>query len=128
FYMSPFDANVHFIGKSATSFGRPAQTIMLTESVWDMTGTRAPAGGGNWFVQAPSYWNSGTVYWFGPWDFDNAASWFQYGGSYDYDKGSVAIGWVDGHAKIQATPTLWAGADPTTSSVIDPEKYLWGGQ
>lgn len=130
FYCSPLmdvGGNAVFIGKSATSFGRPANTIMTVDSVWDMGGVRAPKGGGNWFVQAPSYWNSGTSYWFGPWAFTDQASWFQFGGAFDYAKGQVVTSYVDGHAKSIPTPQLWAGADPTTSSVIDESKYLWGG-
>jgi hypothetical protein len=38
------------------------------------------------------------------------------------------MNFVDGHAKVMPTPALWAGADPNTSSVFDPDKYLWGGQ
>jgi prepilin-type N-terminal cleavage/methylation domain-containing protein len=131
FYLSPLmqinpGAQAHFIGKSATSMARPAQTIMTVDSVWDKAGT-SPAGGGNWFVQAPSYWNSGTFYWFGAWAFTNPNDWFQFGGAFDYVKGRVGTSYVDGHAKTIPTNQLWAGADPTTSSVIDPEKYLWGG-
>jgi len=127
FYLSPFDANVQFVPVSGTSFAKPAGTIMITDAIWDRSGPRSPKGGGNWFVQAPSYWNSTTVYWFGPWAFDDQNSWFQYGGGYDFSKGSVTLGFVDGHAKNQPTTSLWAGADPRTSSVFDPEKYLWGG-
>ena len=128
FYMSPFDANVHFIPVSATSFSSPAQTLMIVDSIWDRTGKRSPAGGGNWFVQAPSYYNSTTAFWFGPWQFTNDKDWFQYGAAYDFSQGSVVIGYTDGHAKSQPTPTLWAGANPNTSSVFDPSKYIWGGQ
>jgi prepilin-type N-terminal cleavage/methylation domain-containing protein len=127
FYMSPFNAQVQFVGKSASSVARPAGTLMTVDSVWDKSGPRSPTGGGNWFVQAPSFWNSGTIYWFGPWAFTNPSDWFQYGGAYDYVQGQVTIGWVDGHAKTVPTPTLWAGANPATSSVVDPDKYIWGG-
>jgi len=127
FYMSPFDSNVAFVGVSATSFGRPASTIMLTDSIWDRSGPRSPKGGGNWFVQAPSYWHSTTVYWFGPWAFTDQNSWFQFGGAYDFAQGTVPLTFCDGHTKAYPTPALWAGADPTTSSVFDADKYLWGG-
>ncbi len=127
FYLSPFDANVKFAAVSATSIGKPAETISTVDSVWDMSSPRAPKGGGNWFVQAPSYWNSTTVYWFGPWAFSNTSDWFQYGGCWDYMKGQVVTSFVDGHAKSLPTPMLWAGANPATSSVVDSSKYLWGG-
>jgi len=127
FYMSPFNAQAHFIPKSATSFNRPAATIMIVDGVWDKAGERSPTGGGNWFVQAPSYWNSGTALWFGPWTFNEPASGMRYGFAYDFSKGQVTMGFVDGHAKSMPTPALWAGADPNTSTVFDPEKYLWGG-
>lgn len=130
FYLSPLmqlnGSEAHFIGKSATSIARPAQTIATVDSLWDKSGT-APAGGGNWFVQAPSYWNSGTSYWFGAWAFTDSTSWFQYGGAYDFSKGRVGLSYVDGHAKTVPTTLLWAGADPTKSSVFDQDKYQWGG-
>lgn len=127
FYLSPFDANVAFVGKDMNAIGQVAKTIMVVDSVWDMAGARKPIGGGNWFVQAPSFYNSGTIYWFGPWAFTDPTSWFQYGGAYDYVKGTVQIGFSDGHAKTLPTPQLWAGSNPATSAVIDWEKYLWGG-
>lgn len=128
FYLSPMVGNdAHFQPNSMTFNPRPAQTIMLVDSVWDMSGARNPQGGGNWFVQAPSYWNSGTGWWFGPWDFNNAASWFQFGGCYDYVKGVVTISYTDGHVKQQPTPNLWLGANPLTTAVINGELYLWGG-
>jgi len=131
FYCSPLmnvGGNAVFQGVSATSHGRPAQTIMSVDSVWDMSSPRGAKGGGNWFVQAPSYWNSQTYYWFGPWQFTNNADWFQFGGAWDYNKGQVTTSYVDGHAKSIPTPQLWAGANPNTSSVFDGDKYLWGGQ
>jgi prepilin-type N-terminal cleavage/methylation domain-containing protein len=127
FYLSPFMQNVHFTGVSMTSIGRPSNTIMVVDSVWDKTGPRSPTGGGNWFVQAPSFWNSSTFYWFGPWAWTNPSSWFHWGGAYDFSKGTVTMGFTDGHAKSMPTPALWAGANPANSSVVEPDKYLWGG-
>ena len=130
FYLSPMigpSNNIQFVGRSLTSIGRPGSSINNVDSVWSRTSSGAPSGGGNWFVQAPSYWNSGTGWWFGPWAFTNNASWFQYGGAFDFVKGSVAMNFVDGHSKIYPTPALWGGSDPITYSVFDQEKYLWGG-
>ena len=128
FYLSPFNAAGAFQGVSLTSVGRPAETISTVDSLWDAT-NNSPNGGGNWFVQAPSYWNSTTAFWFGPWTFATPGSnpWFEYGGCWDWQKGRVTISFVDGHVKSMPTPALWAGADPNTSSVVDPSKYLWGG-
>jgi hypothetical protein len=128
FYLSPFNSLGAFQPKALTQLSRSAQTILTVDSIWDMNGPRHPAGGGNWFVQAPSYWNSSTVYWFGPWDFTNTSSWFQYGGAFDFAKGQITVSFADGHAKSLATPNLWAGADPKTSSVFNWDAYLWGGQ
>lgn len=128
FYLSPLLVDLQFHGVDLNAVGRVAQTIECVDSVWDMTGFRAPAGGGNWFVQAPSYYNSSTYYWFGAWTFTDPTNWFQYGGAWDYQKGTIQTSFVDGHAKTLPTPQLWAGADPTTSSVFDWNKYLWGGQ
>jgi len=129
FYLSPFNANVQFVGVSSTSIGRPAQTITTVDSLWDAPGGN-PTGGGNWFVQAPSYWNSTTQYWFGPWTFGSLPpndTEFNYGACWDYSKGMVVISFQDGHAKTMPTPNLWAGANPLTSSVTNPDAYLWGG-
>jgi prepilin-type N-terminal cleavage/methylation domain-containing protein len=128
FYLSPFKADGSFDGVSMTSFSRPAETIMIVDSVWDMTGVRGAKGGGNWFVQAPSFSGSTTAFWFGPWKFTDPADPFQYGYGFDYTKGNITIGFCDGHAKNMPTPSLWAGANPNTSTVIDASKYLWGGQ
>jgi prepilin-type N-terminal cleavage/methylation domain-containing protein len=129
FYLSPLmnvNGQAVFMPKSATAIARPAQTIATVDSLWDKTGS-SPQGGGNWFVQAPSYWNSGTSYWFGAWAFTDNTSWFQYGGAYDFSKGRVGTSYIDGHAKTIPTTQLWAGANPNTSSVFDGDKYLWGG-
>jgi len=137
FYMSPFMAQTIpgctnpnaavFRGADMNSIGRVAQTISTVDSVWDMSGPRGARGGGNWFVQAPSYYNSPTQYWFGAWTFTNPADWFQYGAAWDYVKGTVQVAFADGHAKTLPTPQLWAGSNPLTSSVFDWDKYLWGG-
>jgi len=128
FYLQTWNSDGTFTGKSMTVHSKPAETIYNVDSVWDMSGSRSPAGGGNWFVQAPSYWNSDTAWWFGPWAWNNTASWFQYGGAYDFVKGTVTMSFVDGHAKNMPTPKLWAGADPVATSVFDWNLYLWGGQ
>lgn len=129
-YLNVFDVNQFFDGRNQSVIGAPARTIMITESVWNLTAPRAPQGGGNWFVNAPTFWNidPDTFWWFGPWDFSNPADWYQYGGCYDYFKGQITIGWCDGHAKAVATPQLWAGCDPTMFwTVFDTSKYIWGG-
>jgi len=134
FYLSPLMGSLaEFIPKAMSGVSRPSQTVMTVDSVWDMSAVRTPVGGGNWFIQAPSYWNSGTNWWFGPWGGGNWQNptvgnlWFQYGGCYDFVKGNVTIAMVDGHAKNRPTTILWAGANPATSSVFDPEVYIWGG-
>ena len=127
FYLSPFVQDQTFVGSDMNAIGQVAKTIMVVDSVWDMTGPRKAVGGGNWFVQAPSYYNSTTYWWFGPWTFGNTSDWFQYGGAWDFVKGTVQIGFSDGHAKTLPTPQLWAGSNPLTAAVIDWDKYLWGG-
>lgn len=126
-YLAPFNASTQSVGVSMTSIGRVAQTIMCVDSVWSISANRSPSGGGRWFVQAPSVDNSTTASWFGPWAFANPASGFQYGGAYDYIKGTVQVSFCDGHAKTLQTPQLWAGADPVASVVFDWDKYMWGG-
>ena len=120
--------SIDFVGQDLNSVGRVAQTINTVDSVWDMSGVRGAKGGGNWFVQAPSYYNSLTQYWFGYWTFGNTSDWFQYGGAFDYVKGTIQVSFTDGHAKTLPTPQLWAGSDPLSASVTDWNKYLWGGQ
>lgn len=128
FYLAPLMSNLQFTPVSSTSLSEPAQTIFTTDSVWTTDTAGSPQGGGNWFVQAPSYDNSATYYWFGPWTFTSSTDAFHYGFAWDYAKGRVVMSFADGHAKVEPTPQLWAGADPNTSTVIDWSKYLWGGQ
>jgi len=130
FYLCPMigpASNIQFVPKSGSAIARSAQTIMTSDSIWDKAGPRVPVGGGNWFVQAPSFANSGTQWWFGPWAFTNPNSWFQYGGCYDFEKGGVTLSFQDGHAKYHPTPNLWSGANPVTSTVFDFDQYIWGG-
>lgn len=130
FYLSPMigpGTNIQFVPNSGSAITRSAQTIMTADSVWDKSGPRATFGGGNWFVQAPSFANSGTQWWFGPWAFTNPSSWFQYGGAYDFDKGGVTMSFMDCHAKYLPTSQLWAGSNPLAATVFNFDLYLWGG-
>lgn len=130
-YLSPCEAgnNIYtFRSTSMTSHSRPAQTIFLADSVFDMSGPRTPVGAGRYYVQAPTPWNSNSTCWVGPWQFNNESSWMRFGGAYDFEKGTITIGFLDGHAKNMPTPSLWAGCDPISTAIFDWDKYLWGGQ
>jgi hypothetical protein len=120
-----------------TALSRPAQTLMFVDSVWDKSGVRSPYGGGNWQVIAPSGDNSNEPYlYYGDWNVDPKA-WNHWGGAYDYVEGTITISYLDGHARSQPTPTLWAGmtpdmvtkrpSDPWGAHVSDWDKYVWGG-
>jgi prepilin-type N-terminal cleavage/methylation domain-containing protein len=53
-YLSPMDANAKHRGISLAGVFRPANTVMLVDSVWDTNSAGEGQGGGNWFVEAPA--------------------------------------------------------------------------
>ncbi len=147
-YLSPMDANAKNIGRPLAAISRPAGTVMLVDSVWDTSPTGEGSGGGNWFVEAPSFVNSGTVYWFGGWAIDaqpgSTDYWRKYGGTwpwhtrqrivqsgpeFPHHSGVSNVAWVDGHTKAVRHPyDLVAGVNPRTYQITDPTVYVWGGQ
>ncbi len=125
-YCAPMNDNV------AQSHGFPlaawegaANSIMYVDSVWDYSGCDVPAGGGNWFIEAPSYWYSDTWWWFGGWQIDNCYSWLHYGGTFPRHTNAMNVAFVDGHVKIQRVGDLLAGVNPRTYEVFDREAYKW---
>jgi prepilin-type processing-associated H-X9-DG protein len=102
-----------------------ATCYMYLDSVWDYAGCDVQAGGGNWFVEAPSYWYSDSEWWFGGWQIDNCNSWLHYGGTYPRHTNQVNAGFADGHCKVQRVGDMLAGVNPRTYQVTDRELYKW---
>jgi len=112
-------------GQNLAAVGKPSKCYMLLDSIWDMASCDKPKGGGNWFVEAPSPWDSGTNWWFGGWVIDNCASWLKYGATWPRHTNSVVVTFVDGHVKAQRIGDLIRGVNPRTFEVFDREAYGW---
>lgn len=127
-YLSPMKPwpVCEFKGEGLAAFQKPGNTFMLLDSIWDMSGCDSPQGGGNWFVEAPSYWYSGAGCWFGGWQIDNCASWLKYGGTWPRHTNNVNVAFVDGHCKAQRIGDLLSGVNPRTHEVFDRAAYGWG--
>jgi len=129
-YLSPFDANAKWMGVAASAINNPAGMVMTVDSTWDLDSCR-PSGGGNWFVQAPSVANSGTVYWFGPWVALSACNWLNYGGMWPHhmDATQVNVTFVDGHAKTMRLENMWQGLSGppwgANRAITNTQLYIW---
>ena len=117
---------IDFRGVGLAAIQKPANCLMLADSIWDRTSGGAPTGGGNWFIEAPSWWYSGTAFWFGGWQIDNNTSWLQYGGTWPRHNVAMNVAYVDGHVKIQRIGDLLKGVNPRTREVFNREEYQWG--
>jgi len=134
-YLSPMSAahaadaqnnTINFVGIGVAAVVKPANCLMLVDSIWDRDGSGTPIGGGNWFVEAPSYWYSNTVYWFGGWQIDSQFAGLQYGFTWPRHTKGMNVAFCDGHVKLQRLGDLLAGVDPRTHVVSDRNAYIWG--
>jgi prepilin-type N-terminal cleavage/methylation domain-containing protein/prepilin-type processing-associated H-X9-DG protein len=126
-YLAPMNnAIAQSTGVTLAAITKPASCLMLADSIWDMGGCDSPRGGGNWFIEAPSYWYSDTWWWFGGWQIDNCASWLKYGGVWPRHSNNANIAFVDGHTKAQRIGNLLEGVNPRTHQVFDRQAYVWG--
>jgi len=128
-YLSPIQDNgagtPRSVGQSLAAMNKPAKTLMLADSIWDMSGCDSPTGGGNWFIEAPSYWYSNTGWWWGGWQIDDCNNWLKYGGTWPRHSNAVNVAFVDGHCKAQRIGDLIAGVNPRTWQVFDLNAYIW---
>jgi prepilin-type N-terminal cleavage/methylation domain-containing protein/prepilin-type processing-associated H-X9-DG protein len=128
---SPMNANEKFMPVSNSQVTEPANCIMLVDSAWDRNASGAFIGGGNWFVEAPHYAFSNTVYWFGGWQYSNPTAWLQYGGTYPIHSGGKISNTTfgDGHVKGLTVGAELNGVSLTAGGVVtgvyDQDKYLW---
>jgi prepilin-type N-terminal cleavage/methylation domain-containing protein/prepilin-type processing-associated H-X9-DG protein len=114
-----------FIGASLADIQKPAHCLMLADSIWDRNSSGAPVGGGNWFIEAPSWWYSGSSFWFGGWQIDNQTSWLQYGGTWPRHNEMLNVAFVDGHVKALKIDHLLEAVDPRTRQVFNRERFIW---
>ncbi len=125
---SPMNSNAQFVPISMTAAGTPAEAILLANSIWDRAGA-SPAGGGNWFIEAPHWSFSNTSYWFGGWQVMNNTSWLQYGGTWPFFSNRMNVGFGDTHAKSLGVGNLLAGVSRDGSGnvtgVYDQSLYIW---
>jgi prepilin-type N-terminal cleavage/methylation domain-containing protein/prepilin-type processing-associated H-X9-DG protein len=124
-YLSPMNAQAKNIGVGLAAIGKPASTLMLGDSIWDMGGCDRPIGGGNWFIDPPSAWYSDASYWFGGWKIDTCTDWMKYGGMWPRHTNALNVAFVDGHVKVQRIGQIIAGSDPRARSVSDRDQYIW---
>jgi len=123
----------------ATQVAKPADTVMLSTSIWDRSGGQ-PKGGGNWAVNPPcsmrpngtnslpaaSYYYLATASGFF-WDYTNNASPTQFGYTYPFFSGNTVVntGFVDGHVKGTRIGDLVKGCNPNTEIMSDLGTYIW---
>jgi prepilin-type N-terminal cleavage/methylation domain-containing protein/prepilin-type processing-associated H-X9-DG protein len=115
---------IDFVGVGLASINKPSNCLMLVDSIWDRD-AGGPKGGGNWFVEAPSWWYSNTNFWFGGWRYDDNTSWLQYGGTWPRHNKKMNVAFVDGHVKSLSVDQLIAGVNPRTREVYDRNAYVW---
>jgi len=113
-------------GVKDSQVAKPAECYQNLDSTWTFAGCDIPDGGGNWFVEAPSYWNSGTEWWFGGWTIDDCTNWMHYGGTFPRHSNAVNVAFVDGHCKSQRVGDMLQGVNPRTYEVFDRQAYKWG--
>jgi prepilin-type N-terminal cleavage/methylation domain-containing protein/prepilin-type processing-associated H-X9-DG protein len=137
FYLSPLNENLggvtdgagnqySFTGVSLAQIARPAQNLMLVDSVWNLVNGQ-PQGGGNWLIETPSYYYGTGAYWFGGWTPTNNNNSFLYGETWPRHTNGMNVAYVDGHAKWNNLGQLTAGVNPYTYVVSNPGAYQWGG-
>jgi len=137
FYLSPlFDTpggtadaagnTTIFKGVSLAAIVRPANNVMLVDSVWNIV-NGAPQGGGNWLIETPSYYYGTGNYFFGGWHIDDTNNGFQYGECWPRHTQGMNVAFVDSHVKFQKIGQLIAGVNPRTFQVTDVSAYEWGG-
>jgi prepilin-type N-terminal cleavage/methylation domain-containing protein/prepilin-type processing-associated H-X9-DG protein len=133
-HLSPFSSahavdgignDVDFKGVSLSDVTKPATCIMFVDSVWDRTATGSPTGGGNWFVEAPSWWYSGSAYWFGGWQFSNPVAGMQYGFCWPWHNETFNVAFADGHVKAMKVGGLLTAVNVTNQAVSDRNQFLW---
>lgn len=112
-------------GKGIGALAKAANTYMFLDSVWDYAGCDVPKGGGNWFVEAPSYWYSTSEWWFGGWDIDDCNSWLHYGGTFPRHSNAANVAFTDGHVKVQRVGDMLQGVNPRTYEVTDRAAFHW---
>jgi len=136
FYLSPLNNcpngtdsignSVCFDGVALAQIARPAQNIMLVDSVWNLVNGQ-PQGGGNWLIETPSWWYGTGGWWFGGWTPTNPNNSFLYGETWPRHTNGMNVAFCDGHVKWQNLGTLTAGVNPYTYVVSSPALYEWGG-
>jgi prepilin-type processing-associated H-X9-DG protein len=132
-YLSPMDNNAKSRGISMAGVYRPANTVMLVDSVWDANSAGEGIGGGNWFGGwAINEQPGGQNYWRkygGTWPWHNRQRLVQSGPQFPHHSGVATVAWVDGHVKAVRHPyDLIKGVNPATYAITDPNEYVWGGQ
>jgi prepilin-type N-terminal cleavage/methylation domain-containing protein/prepilin-type processing-associated H-X9-DG protein len=112
---------------------RPANTILMVDSIWNLIGGTTPEGGGNWVIDSPvppfgSYGTPALGCWLGGWNTTvNPPVWNEYGGAWPWHDSHTRfnVAYCDGHSKNQTLGQLMAGSDPTKFIIYDMNAYQW---
>ncbi|HEY0868113.1 MAG TPA: prepilin-type N-terminal cleavage/methylation domain-containing protein [Fimbriimonas sp.] len=140
-YDPTYPNGFHPAGTSISSPAKPAETILLINSIWDRTSSGAPRGGGNWGVDMPCrrYADgsdslppvpSGSIgrWWWGGWNPNNPNAWNVFGGAWPWHGKHAIVTWVDGHASAKQMSQVAEGCDVKPGwggFIFDKEKYIW---
>jgi prepilin-type N-terminal cleavage/methylation domain-containing protein/prepilin-type processing-associated H-X9-DG protein len=124
-HLSPFNAAVQYIGVNLAAIQKPAGCLMLADSIWDTDASGNPQGGGNWFIEAPSWWYSGSAYWFGGWAWNSTTSWLRFGATYPRHNETLNVAFCDGHVKAMKVDGLLAGVQKGSTTITDKNAFIW---
>jgi len=129
------------VGTSQNEVNAPAESIYIVNSVWDRTSTGAPSGGGNWGLDPPCRYATGSIdtfprlaggctgrWWWGGWNPGAPLAWNVWGGVWPYHSQIANTGFSDSHAKAMRVPMLAAGCNVQTAwsgFIFDRAAYLW---
>jgi prepilin-type N-terminal cleavage/methylation domain-containing protein/prepilin-type processing-associated H-X9-DG protein len=138
-YDPTYPNSFHPAGQSFSAPQKPAETLMLINSTWNVVGG-APVGGGNWGIDSPCrYYLDGTdsfppapgigIWWWGGWNPGNPNAWNVFGGAWPYHKGKFAnVVFADGHSAAKQMSQITGGCDVQNGwggYIFDQEKYIW---
>jgi len=120
--------------------GKPSETILGVDSLWNRSASGSPYGGGNIFVDPPcrvyadgsdSFPGQGAYpwfFWYGGWAPSQPLAANVFGGVWPWHGDRVTVAFADGHVKSYHIKQLAAGCDVQDGwggAISDRDAYLW---